>query len=311
MRADARAGRALADVSVGVVPIVWNNVDLAEGSRLVPAVAVLDEVARLGYDGCQFGRGFPRGAALRTALEGRGLRLAEVYVALPLPGRESEARELARDALQLLTESAGDVLVVALAAADAERDAWSARALSPDAPRLGAGDWRAIGSVLEDVGREAVAAGKQLALHPHTGTYLETPEELARALRATSEELVGLCLDTGHITVGGGDPVATIRELGTRVRHVHAKDVDPVVLEQLVRGEMRGFREAVRARIFTELGSGVLDLQGVLAELAAIEYDRWIMVEQDTTWLPPSEAAAIGRRVLAYAIRRLDVDLAA
>lgn len=311
MTAHGGGARRLAGASVGVVPIVWNNVDLAEDSPLVPADTVLDEVARLGYEGCQFGRGFPQGAALRASLEARGLRLAEVYVALPLPGGESDARRLVGDALQILTEGDGDVLVVALAPADAVRDRWSGRALAPDAPRLAAADWRVIGSFLEDIGREAVAAGKQLALHPHTGTYLETPEELARALEAASAELVGVCVDTGHVTVGGGDPVAAIREFGTRVRHVHAKDVDPRVLEKLSRGEMRGFHDAVQARIFTELGSGALDLHGILVELAALDYDGWIMVEQDTTWLPASEAAAIGRRVLAYAMRRLEIDLAA
>ena len=67
-------------------------------------------------------------------------------------------------------------------------------------------------------------------------------------------------------------------------------------------GTIGGFDAAIRARLFTELGAGVLDLDGVLAAVAARDYDGWLMVEQDSSWPPPSEAAAIGRRVLADAL---------
>jgi sugar phosphate isomerase/epimerase len=44
----------------------------------------------------------------------------------------------------------------------------------------------------------------------------------------------------------------------------------------------------------------------VLETLEAVDYDGWLMVEQDSSWLPPAEAAAVGRRVLGYALRELD-----
>jgi inosose dehydratase len=65
------------------------------------------------------------------------------------------------------------------------------------------------------------------------------------------------------------------------------------------------FREAVRARLFTELGAGRLDLIGVLTALNEHGYQGWLMVEQDSSWGPPSEAAAIGRRVLATALETI------
>ena len=94
--------------------------------------------------------------------------------------------------------------------------------------------------------------------------------------------------------------------MATRVTHVHLKDVD--------RGRSRsgsgrarspGFAAAVRERLFTELGAGVLDLAGVLRSLASRGYDGWLMVEQDSSWGPPAEAAAIGRRVLAATLRMM------
>lgn len=308
-RAGARDG--LDGALVGVVPIVWNNVDLAQEATLVPPETVLDEVARLGYQGCQFGLGFPSGNALRSLLAARSLRLAEVYLTLPLAA-SGEARSRASEALDRLSSAGGDVLVAALVGDGAEgRDEWSGRAASSGAPRLSAEQWRSLATLLEDIGREALDRGHRLAFHPHTGTYVETPGEVATLADATNPDLVGICLDTGHYMVGGGDPVAALRALGERVRHLHLKDVEPAVLGRLRSSQLRTFGEAIRERIFTELGSGMLDLDGVLTELAARRYCGWLMVEQDTTWLAPSEAAAIGRRVLAYATRRLGMQAAA
>ncbi len=75
------------------------------------------------------------------------------------------------------------------------------------------------------------------------------------------------------------------------------------MLDRLRSGELDGFGGAVRERIFTELGNGALDVAGVVAALDRIGYTGWLMVEQDSTWLRPAEAAAVGIRVLRHAIR--------
>ena len=56
--------------------------------------------------------------------------------------------------------------------------------------------------------------------------------------------------------------------------------------------------------MFTEVGSGCLDVPALLKALYEIDYDGWLMVEQDSCWGPPAESAAIGRRVLAETLRR-------
>jgi inosose dehydratase len=106
----------------------------------------------------------------------------------------------------------------------------------------------------------------------------------------------------GHFLVGGGDPASAVAQYGPLIHHVHLKDVDGAVLARLRGGEIASFADAIRARLFTELGNGLLDLRGVLAQLGEIGYDGWLMVEQDSSWLAPAEAAAIGRRVLAFAL---------
>jgi inosose dehydratase len=159
-----------------------------------------------------------------------------------------------------------------------------------------------LASLLAEVAA-AAPAGVRVAFHPHTATWIEAPGEvdaLVERLRGTG---AGLCLDVGHYLVGGGDPVEAIRRYGSIVTHVHAKDVDGAVLARLRAGEVSSFGEAVRERLFTELGNGVLDVSGVVAALDEVGYDGWLMVEQDSTWLEPAEAAAAGGRVLRYAVR--------
>lgn len=301
-----RPGGVLSDSPVGTVPILWNNVDVAELRSGSDPDAILDEIARLGYDGCQFGLGFPTGGALRTGLARRDLRLAEVYVSLPceVDGPVPDALELGRERLAILHDAGGEILCAALDLSPG-RSETAGRTNRPGTPGLTEAGWRRLAELVDRLAGEAIGAGHRLAFHPHAGTFVETPAEIARFAAATDPSTVGVCLDVGHALVGGGDPIALIASLGPRVTHVHLKDVDGSVLDRLRADRTLDFRDAIRARLFTELGAGRLDVIGVLSALHEQSYRGWLMVEQDSCWGPPSEAAAIGRRVLAAALEAI------
>jgi len=113
-----------------------------------------------------------------------------------------------------------------------------------------------------------------LVVHPHVappGTVgaVETREELLRYL----DERPGMfaCPDTGHLALCGSDPVQTIRDLGARCRYLHLKDIRP---ERV--GKKQGTGEK-----FCAIGTGALDLTGVIKALEDIRYEGWIMVERD------------------------------
>lgn len=297
-----RSGDALPGASIGTVPILWDDIDGDVRRPATDPAKILDEIARVGFEGTQLGTGFPEGSELRAALAARGLRLAEVYAALPATpaGPGEHALAVGRERLRLLHEGGGDVLCVALDGTP-DRDRRAGRAAAAGTPRFDDAGWRELAAVLQTLADETIAAGHRLAFHPHAGTYVETPAEVAR-LVADTDASVGICLDVGHWIVGGGDPVDALRGLGDRVTHVHLKDVDPDVLAQLSSGVIPDFGAAVGARLFTELGAGALDLLGCLRVLRSRDYRGWLLVEQDSSWLPPAEAAAIGRRVLAHAL---------
>ena len=293
---------ALPRASIGTVPILWYHA--ADGDRW-DAPALLDEIARLGYEGTQLGRDFPKGLALREDLARRDLRLAEVYVPLPATpdGPTSQAMSVATACLTSLHEAGGDVLCVAVDGS-ADRDAAAGRAERPGTPAFTDAGWAALADLLHAIADDAARLGHPVVFHPHAATYVETLAEIDRLLDSMDPDRIGVCLDTGHHLVAGGDPVAALRDLADRVRHVHLKDVDQVILARLRDGAYAGMGDAVRDGLFTELGAGALDLDGILQVLAARDYDGWLMVEQDASIGPPSEAAAIGRRVLAASLRR-------
>ena len=300
-----RPDDALPRSSIGTAPMLWGHADGAPRDG-TDAMAILDEIARVGYEGTQLGDGFPEGAALRDALRERGLRLAEVYVPIPatVDGPVADALAIAEERLRLLHDGEGEVLCLAIDGS-ADRDAAAGRAGEPGTPVLTDAGWESLVALIHAIADRAAALGHPVVFHPHGGTFIETPAEVERLAASTDPKRMGICLDVGHYVVGGGDPVAAIRALGDRVTHVHLKDVDPAVLVRLQTGALEGLGHAIRERVFTELGAGMLDLDGVIAALAELDYAGWLIVEQDTTWAPPSESAAIGRRVLASTLRRL------
>lgn len=130
----------------------------------------------------------------------------------------------------------------------------------------------------EESARWVEEAGKHgiiLAVHPHVGKpgatgSIETREDLLRYL----DERPGVfaCPDTGHLALCGSDPVQTIRDLGSRCRYVHLKDLPAHRINN----------KQAPGEKFCELGTGALDLPGVIKALESIGYEGWIMVERDS-----------------------------
>jgi inosose dehydratase len=63
--------------------------------------------------------------------------------------------------------------------------------------------------------------------------------------------------------VGGGDPVALARAAGSRVVHVHLKDVDATLAERVTAGDL-AYHSAVGAGLYRPLGDGDVDVRAVL-----------------------------------------------
>jgi sugar phosphate isomerase/epimerase len=99
---------------------------------------------------------------------------------------------------------------------------------------------------------------------------------------------IGANIDTGNMAAQGGDPIQAIHMLGSRINHVHLKDV-----------------AAVGAHECVAIGTGIIDLPGVLSALQAVGYDGWLSIEIETADHDPTEeiisSAGTVRQLLALA----------
>ena len=115
-------------------------------------------------------------------------------------------------------------------------------------------------------------------LHPHVGTMIENTAEVQRVLDGSSIEL---CLDTGHLLIGGTDPAELTRQAPERVAHVHFKDVDASKAKHVQDGRWT-YTEGVTRGMYRPLGTGDVDVAAIVEHLTKRGYDGWYTLEQDT-----------------------------
>jgi len=269
-------------------PCSWGVLEFdSKAAGLAPG-AVLDEIGVTGYDGTELGDwGFlPTDPdTLRRELRARRLSLVGAFVPVALSdvSAHGDGEATAVRTARLLSDASGESSsLIVLSDATAAVPARTAKAgrITP-ADGLSANEWQVVGAGAERIARAVrEATGLRTAFHHHCATYVETPDEIAALMRITSPELLGLCVDTGHATYGGGDPLSLLREHSSRVWHVHFKDCSPTVANDARRGEWDYFA-VVRHGLFCELGQGAVDFDAVIRELRTMAYDGWIVVEQD------------------------------
>ena len=301
-------------IVVANAPVSYGAFELTVGidPNVPDGVGILDEVAAAGYAGIDLGPvGFLGGdAELGERLAARKLGLAGAYLELPYSDHEALRSTLpALDAIFDTFDAAAPHRVgppprPTLADNGSEvRRARPGRAVDDPSIGLDAHAWRRFGIGLSDMVTRSRDRGYEPTFHHETGTYVEAPWEIERVLELTD---IGLCLDTGHLLLGGGDPVSAIRDWGSRINQVHLKDARRSVMAEIV-AEGGQANEIWSREAFPALGQGDLDVDGVLAALAGIGYRGWLVVEQDT--LPRTRerferAAADQRANRAYLTRR-------
>jgi inosose dehydratase len=260
-------------MKLAAAPISWGVCEVPNwGLQLAPD-RVLSDMRALDMHATEAGPpGFlpADSAAARALLDSRGLHLVGGFVTAVLHESARRADELASVRRQAEWLAAGGAEFVVLAPALAQAGYSGAAEIPDDAwPRL----FEGIDRVVEI----ADSLGLRVAVHPHWGTAIERPKHIERFLDETGHDL---CLDTGHIALGGADPVKIAQQAGPRVRHVHLKDVDRS-LGARVRDGTLGYNDAVRDGLFRPLGEGAARINDVLNLLRKAGYAGWYVLEQD------------------------------
>jgi inosose dehydratase len=286
-----QAGR----IRIANAPVSFGAFELTAGT--MPGVpdgdTVLEEVAAAGYEGIDLG---PLGFLgnrddLRARLARHRLSLSGGYLELPfsdpvkMPAALRELDSLL-DAFDAVEQRADPKPKPTLADAGSdlrrERPGQAAHDRS-----LGFSDdqWRRFAEGVAMAVASCRQRGYEATFHHHAGTHVEAAWEIEKVLETTP---IGLCLDTGHLLVGGGDPVKALNDWGLRINHLHLKDARRAVVDQIVH-EAAPVAEIWRRRAFCRLGEGDLDVEAVLTGLRD-SYAGWIVVEQDV--LPEAAGTA-------------------
>lgn len=293
-------------IRVANAPCSWGILEFTEGARAAPYTQVLDEISSTGYAGTELGDwGFmpTDPTRLRDELHVRGLALVGAFVPVALARAETHApgiRTAVRTA-QLMRDAGATNAFIVLSDDNATVPAREERAgrIRPE-DGLDQRQWTTFGDGAERVARAVrEETGLGTVFHPHCGGYVETEAEIDQLMARTDASLVGLLIDTGHIMYGGGDPLSVLKRHASRVTHVHFKDCDPAVAAR-ARSEGLGYLAAVRQQLFCELGAGGVDFEAVTRELRRLNYDGWIVVEQDVFpgYGTPAESAKRSRDYL-------------
>ena len=252
-------------------PISWGVCEAPDWGYELPPGRVLAEMAGLGLKATELGPAGYLGAspeAVREPLRSHALRLVGGFLPVTLHLDAEMNLDDAQAAMQTLAEGGAEIVVLAAQSADGSYDR---KVVVTDA------EWQVLLANLARLQKIAADVGLTSTLHPHAGTAIEDRESVLR-LVDSSDAL--LCLDTGHLVIGGMQPAELLERAAERVAHVHLKDVRLAVVDVFAAGE-RSYIEAVREGLYTPLGQGDLDIAGIVAALERAGYQGWYVLEQD------------------------------
>lgn len=264
-------------------PVSW-GVYYGDDPTNLPWPSYLDEVAAAGFAFTELG---PIGympedrVRLHDELAARGLGLVAGFIFDSLHDPAERPRlvaEARRTCAVLAGQGARHYVIIDNLPEERARTAGRSDA----APRLDPAAWKAfMATVAALAGIARDEFGLVPVVHPHVGGYLEFGDEIDAALADLPEDLVGLCLDTGHTAYAGLDPIALFDRYAPRVRYLHFKNIDPEAHAKAIAGGLDLF-SAITEGVFCPLQDGKVDFRRLKERLDAAGYTGFATIEQDS-----------------------------
>lgn len=295
-------------IQLAVAPIAWSNSDLPELGRETSLETCLRESCEAGFTGTETGVKYPLDAEiLGPLLETHGLQLASGWFSGTL--RECSAEQEFENLRQMLTTfKALNAPVVIYAETSGSVQSQqnipvSQKPVMPDA------EFPEYGRKLTEVADRMADFGVRMSYHHHMGTVIETEREIDLLMENTGTS-VGLLIDTGHLGFADADTEAVTRRYGSRINHVHCKDIRQEIFKQ-VREKDLSFLDAVLEGVFTVPGDGFIDFENFAKVLAEIDYSGWVVVEaeQDPEKANPLEYSRMGYQHLSNVLHEAGLEI--
>jgi inosose dehydratase len=227
--------------------------------------AAITEIASLGYEGFEpFGNVLEQWEAkggMGALLEQAKLPLVSAYCGTNLSVPEQRSAEIEKMVRwgKIIKKFGGTTVVI-----------------GPNGRgRGGTFDFAAVKqnivTTLNEMCKALADAGVTGVLHQHTGTTVETRDEVYAVMEAVDTKYVKFGPDVGQLAKGGSDPVKIVKDFLSVITHVHLKDWDggPYWTN------------------YCPLGKGKVDIAAILDLLEKQPDLKIAMVELDSGGNPP------------------------
>ncbi len=113
--------------------------------------------------------------------------------------------------------------------------------------------------------------GVKILIEPH-GHVSDSVDLMGEVLDRCNSDALGINLDTGNLWLGGGEPLEMIERFGSKIEHVHWKDLPEEMIEK--RGTEFGCGMSLIA-----LGDGVIDIESIYKALVNVGFDGYSTLE--------------------------------
>jgi inosose dehydratase len=265
------AGRAATrSLQIGYTGITWGN----------DSEQAITDIASLGFYGFEtFGsvlENREKQGGLRRVLDSHKLPLISTYCAFNLtdPVKRKDELDRMRSWGDLLLKNGGHVLV-----------------LGPNSVLRATYDFKAsknnIVEALNECSKMLTDMGIVTALHQHTGTCIESRDEVYSVLDAVDSRYVKFGPDIGQLQKGGADPVKVVSDHLPLVRHMHLKD-DSGGPDYLG---------------YCPPGQGKVDIPAILDLAAKADMQGKVMVELDPSQGMPISAGDTAKIAKEYLLK--------
>jgi inosose dehydratase len=261
-------------VKIGVSTLAWNvsatSVDTFEAS--------LKDISELGYSGYEtvspILEAYDANGVLPKLMEKYKITLKAGYLGVNVtdPSVRKENVEKAIRTARLIKKYGGTYCVVAVNG----RRAPGGRGQQPQPDTFNFAEHKAnIVTALNDYGMAIKDQGLGVGLHQHTGTVVETRDEVYGVMEALNPKYMSFAPDVGQLQKGGADAAQVVKDFAKITTHMHLKDYS--------NGKYMGG--------YCPLGMGFVDLESILNTLEAANLNPDVMYELDRGNAPMSARA--------------------
>ncbi len=269
-------------IKIGNAPCSW-GVEFAKDDRNPTWQTVLQECSDAGYTGIELGPvGFmPEDPTeLGDALAKHNLELigGVVFRAFHDPAQWDDVLDGAHRTCKALKAHGAEHFVL-IDSISPRRAPTAGR--GAEAEQMNKDEWNAYRDRIKTVaqiGRDEY--GLIPEIHPHAGGFMDFEPEVERLLQEVDSDLLKICIDTGHCTYAGFDPIPFMERHMDRITYVHFKSTDAAVKEKAI-ANRTGFYDACGQGIFCNLSEGEVDFPKVRDLLVSKGYEGWCTIEQD------------------------------